>query len=1396
MIENTQHIIAHCHWNTVFDAKELGVQLQNKVSHWSHYHLSRELTPLFDTICPEGQTLKIDSLEIDLGSIEYDNFEEELPLKLKEILHQKLHDIIMYPHMHGQGLEVVHEDISYIASLKCFLLQGILPWNYKTTDKSIHALFDEQMLHNRSALMDMIQSIGVHQYVRKRIAWQLKEDSIKKIIESLEPSNHNQIFTFYEELSNIQKQETVVKTSLQDFKNNLWFWILNYLFIERGSMFNKMSFVKSNIKQMANHFNVEYYALFELIEEAIYKIHGTTSIKNDLILILVALSKEHKSTNTVPVTHKQTENSWAQLKNFFINPLSRKTTQHVNTFNDLIVYFAKADLHRLRKFLFSSDIKSGGWLQIFKDTRVPIREKIMHVIAPQKATQVIDQIRFFEAIAVQQIVGIEQAKLWDIGIQFLFENHTKVYGEQAFVTHAVTALSTSTHVSKAQVLEKLLQTEVPQFSKTIKTIAVYKALKTMHSDEMRQQDNSFTKERCIIVLNRLKDAIQNHTTDQAVIEELYATITYWIENNAVQIWEILVAYPDKTQIISYLFIIIDAHKTQQFLEKVNYEYATILKDFKDSIALAISQTTSNAQTLKAIQSCITSIGFEVILNQKNGSFLKFVTQMIAQLRVEEGIGTASNFAKAISEIISYFYQRVGDTSLQKLLKKEQETLLQDIEPLRVIAQVMKESRYKQEYVAKLGKTLFLTKEITTDTFKALSVDVQNYLLPNSPNSLEDYVQKYTALYIKNKGTQNTKDIRAVFTHIFWNCLLDYQLYRGDVKRFEILYEKAVCYRFSILKQRNAQATSSIVKPVKYVDNVLKLSEEGIYTYLERCIVASKMAITIDKKEIPFKTILLRGLEQSPKRVRGLIKTLSITKQQREVFIKSIDFEQFISLIAGDVKDQEISQFYKATHALYRLLGDLKTTYAATDITHYFWEQILVLLKGEKTHTEVLKILTRYTLDVLSKEQGISTKFLIKFSQDRRIEIPDLLKRSLVKENIAFENLAVTVQEDTISKDMRHCLKTGKIAALLIYILKYRKIPSWFYTTTYHTTKALLYDIATQYPLQLLSVLRRSTITEAQHIRLHEAIGFSVFIDVLGKLYPRQQGQFEKMKKLYEVVGSIRLAKMSADVVQYILFHKIITAWKTSNWTLLSDTSIWNELLWELCSEKNIQKDLFFKAFDDIKIRLPVSLQITYKQLEKSKKISTLDKTKEHTIKERTMSEQQQSSVILEQGITIHNAGLVIMNTYIAMLFERLGLVKGNAFVSNDARIDAVHYLQYLVTGATQTEEALLVLNKVLCGIPITTPIKEGIEISQDHKTLIQGLIEAAIGYWPAIGQCSIDGFRGNWLVRDGILREEAERWTLTVEKRAYDILMLKSPFSFSIIKLPWMTKPLHVTWSF
>ena len=169
---------------------------------------------------------------------------------------------------------------------------------------------------------------------------------------------------------------------------------------------------------------------------------------------------------------------------------------------------------------------------------------------------------------------------------------------------------------------------------------------------------------------------------------------------------------------------------------------------------------------------------------------------------------------------------------------------------------------------------------------------------------------------------------------------------------------------------------------------------------------------------------------------------------------------------------------------------------------------------------------------------------------------------------------------------------------------------------------------------------------------------------------------------------------------------------------------------------------------------------------------------------------------IDISIPVTNAGIVILSNYIPTLFNRLGLLDKNNFINKEMQADAVHYLQYLVTGLTETDEMLLPLNKVLCGLPLNASVKSGINISAENRSLMEGLINTAISHWPAIGKCSVEGFRGNWLVRDGLLSEYNDRWQLTVDKHPYDLLISKSPFSFSIIKFPWMEKPLHVSWPY
>jgi hypothetical protein len=161
---------------------------------------------------------------------------------------------------------------------------------------------------------------------------------------------------------------------------------------------------------------------------------------------------------------------------------------------------------------------------------------------------------------------------------------------------------------------------------------------------------------------------------------------------------------------------------------------------------------------------------------------------------------------------------------------------------------------------------------------------------------------------------------------------------------------------------------------------------------------------------------------------------------------------------------------------------------------------------------------------------------------------------------------------------------------------------------------------------------------------------------------------------------------------------------------------------------------------------------------------------------------------------ILNAGMVIFATYMQRLFNILELTRDGAFVNDDAAQRAVHLLQYAVNGETETPEYQLVLNKLFCGIHGGVPIIRGIDITDKEKDVIEQMLNGVIGHWSALGKTSIAGLRETFLQRQGHLSFHDEAWHLKIPQATFDMLLDRLPWSFAMIRFPWMAYPLHVSW--
>ncbi|MBP5439440.1 MAG: hypothetical protein J6Y14_00815 [Fibrobacter sp.] len=165
-------------------------------------------------------------------------------------------------------------------------------------------------------------------------------------------------------------------------------------------------------------------------------------------------------------------------------------------------------------------------------------------------------------------------------------------------------------------------------------------------------------------------------------------------------------------------------------------------------------------------------------------------------------------------------------------------------------------------------------------------------------------------------------------------------------------------------------------------------------------------------------------------------------------------------------------------------------------------------------------------------------------------------------------------------------------------------------------------------------------------------------------------------------------------------------------------------------------------------------------------------------------------------LEVADAGLVLLAPYLPALFERTGCIEKGAFVSDESKRKALSVLKYAAFGAYKEPLKNAAVMNLLCDLPASplAYVDELPEVADSEKELVDGLLNAVIANWKAVGHMSPDGLRSTYLVRYGEIDTDGEADLLTVENKTYDILIDKLPWGYSMIKHPWMKKVLNVKW--
>ncbi|HTH32642.1 MAG TPA: contractile injection system tape measure protein [Lacibacter sp.] len=165
----------------------------------------------------------------------------------------------------------------------------------------------------------------------------------------------------------------------------------------------------------------------------------------------------------------------------------------------------------------------------------------------------------------------------------------------------------------------------------------------------------------------------------------------------------------------------------------------------------------------------------------------------------------------------------------------------------------------------------------------------------------------------------------------------------------------------------------------------------------------------------------------------------------------------------------------------------------------------------------------------------------------------------------------------------------------------------------------------------------------------------------------------------------------------------------------------------------------------------------------------------------------------EEIIIVHNAGIVLLQPFISTLFHELHLLSEDrkTLVDKDR---ACALLSFLAADEKQSE-VYYPLYKLICGLHPNDFVDANVELTRGQKEECFHLLQQMIVHWPALKQTSVPSLQQSFFQRTGKLSKKEDKWLLQVEQRTKDVLMQFLPWSYSIIRYPWMKQPLFVEWT-
>lgn len=285
-------------------------ELQNRIS--ALYR--SQIIPLIEAYCNQLSNTdcihRIDSLEIDLGTIEIDNLEIDFVQKVAENLYEQLSQkLVNHPsnsidENNSSGIISITQQTkssqpidpieANFELLQYFLKMGTLPWwSEKLNRKELESLVADSIAKSPQKTKSLLQNSLKRETIARRILYQFSEPMLMNLLEFIAPTWYPIVCAYLKDINLLTPHvECWQGISPRQLRQTVWHGILLQLSLNSSTD----TIVQGNLFYVAAQFEIDARSLFEQLQVAIQNLtRARVDFVSQLPQILKKISQKEMS---------------------------------------------------------------------------------------------------------------------------------------------------------------------------------------------------------------------------------------------------------------------------------------------------------------------------------------------------------------------------------------------------------------------------------------------------------------------------------------------------------------------------------------------------------------------------------------------------------------------------------------------------------------------------------------------------------------------------------------------------------------------------------------------------------------------------------------------------------------------------------------------------------------------------------------------------------------------------------------------------------------------------------------------------------------------------------------------------------------------------------------------